>query len=269
MHKIGCQTYTWEMLGQEWSGTTDDLLDAISAGGYAGIEITDRMIGSYANRPDAFSKALRARGLELVAFACASPSGFTENDCLADDLAMVDQALRFLSAFPGAVLSLGSATITTPGEVIGKFQTAAKFYNSAGERGARNGITVAFHPSSHHNTLLGTRGDYDRIMGLTDPAIVGWVPDTGHILRQSHDMFDTLRAYLPRIRYLHLKDLDARGKWSMLGAGVCDTKAVVDLIATAPNFTGWLVLEEESDIAAQNPAEAVQKNRKKLAELLA
>jgi inosose dehydratase len=47
----------------------------------------------------------------------------------------------------------------------------------------------------------------------------------------------------------------------MLGKGVCDTPAVIDIVAAAPRFNGWLVLEEESDIAATDPAAAVKVNR--------
>lgn len=78
MLRIGCQTYTWEMLGERWTGTADDLLGSIAAGGYSGIEITDKMIGSYAARPKDFAVALNTHGLDLIAFAWASDSGFTE-----------------------------------------------------------------------------------------------------------------------------------------------------------------------------------------------
>ena len=259
--RVGCQTYTWEMLGDRWTGSADDLLAGIADGGYAGIEITDTMIGHYADRPDAFAAALEKHGLTLVAFACGSASGFTEPAALAEDLAAVDRALGFVARFPGALLSLGSATVMSPGSLEDKFAAAAEFYNAAGERGRAAGVQVALHPSSHHNTLLGTRSEYDRIMALTDPALIGWVPDTGHILRGGQDILDTLRTYQDRIRYLHLKDVDAAGHWSMLGEGVCDTRAVIDVVAAAPNFTGWLVLEEESDTAAKDPAAAVRRNR--------
>ena len=76
--RVGCQTYTWEMLGDRWTGSADDLLAGIADGGYAGIEITDTMIGHYADRPEAFAAALEKHGLTLVAFACGSASGFTE-----------------------------------------------------------------------------------------------------------------------------------------------------------------------------------------------
>jgi sugar phosphate isomerase/epimerase len=259
--RVGCQTYTWEMLGERWTGDADDLLAAIAAGGYAGIEITDTMIGAYADRPRDFAAALGSRGLALVAFACGSASGFTEPDALADDLAAVDRALAFTAEFPGALLSLGSATAVSPGPINEKFQVAAAFYNEAGERGRRAGVAVAFHPSSHHNTILASRADYDRMMRLTDPSLIGWVPDTGHILRGGPDLLSTLGAHLDRIRYLHLKDVDQDGTWRMLGEGVCDTAGVIQLIGSARNFTGWIVLEEESDAAAADPAAAVRRNR--------
>jgi inosose dehydratase len=166
------------------------------------------------------------------------------------------------------VLSLGSATIVSPGDLDGKFSAAATFYNTAGELGLRAGVPVAVHPSSHHNTLLFTRADYDRLFALTDPALLGWVPDTGHILRGGHDILDTLTTYRERIRYLHLKDVDAAGQWQMLGSGICNTRAVVDIVAASPNFNGWLVLEEESDIAAADPARAVQTNRETMRAIL-
>jgi inosose dehydratase len=262
--KVGCQTFTWEMLGDGYTDGPDRLLAMIAEAGYTGIEITDRMIGSYAGRTAAFASALKAQGLDLVAFAIGSKSGFTEPAMMAKDLAAVDRAIAFAGAFPDALVSIGSATIMSPGPRAGKFGVAAAFYNAAGERGRAAGVEIGLHPSSHHDTLLATREDYDTIFALVDPALVGWVPDTGHILRGHPDILDTLRTYQDRIRYLHLKDVDATGTWAMLGAGVCDTAAVIDIVTAAPHFNGWLVLEEESDHAAADPARAVRENREQM-----
>jgi sugar phosphate isomerase/epimerase len=259
--KVGCQTFTWEMLGDGWRGSADDLLSAISGAGYQGIEITERMIGAYRDRPEAFAKALREHGLTLVSYACGSASGFTEEAALDSDFAMAERAIAFAGAFPGAHVSFGSATLTSEGPRDQKFATAARFYNGAAARGQRVGVPVAVHPSSHHNTLLLSRDDYDRMFALLDSEVVGWVPDTGHILRGDQDILDTLRSYRDRIRYVHLKDVDANGEWQMLGAGICDTRAVIEAVRTAPHFNGWLVLEEESTEAGRDPAAAVAKNR--------
>jgi sugar phosphate isomerase/epimerase len=249
------------MLGEAWQGSTDDLLETIGSAGYTGIEITDTMIGRYVGRSVEFGAALKSHGLTLVAYACGSPSGFTEETALSEDLAAVDQALAFTATFPGAYLSLGSATVVSEGSRDAKFITAARFYNTAGERGRRAGVPMAFHPSSHHNTLLFDRADYDRIMALTDPDLIGWVPDTGHIIRGNQNLPDTLNTYKDRIRYVHLKDVDSSGRWQMLGAGACDTGEVITIARSAPLFNGWLVLEEESDEAAHDPDTAVRRNR--------
>lgn len=265
---VACQTFTWEMLGPAWRGTADDLVAAIAAGGYGGIEITDNMIGAYFDRPADFAARLADAGLTLVAFACASPSGFTEPAALAADLAHADRAIAFARAAPGAIVSFGSATIVSPGERSHKFDAAARFYTEAAERAAAAGVPVAVHPSSHHNTLLFSRADYDALFARLDPALVGWVPDTGHILRGGQDMMDTLTTYRDRIRTIHLKDVDATGTWRMLGEGLCDTSAVLDLARSAPHFNGWVILEEESDVARADPAAAVRRNRETLRRLL-
>ncbi len=259
--KVGCQTFTWEMLGAGWTGNADDLMEAIAAGGYEGIEITDTMIGSYADRPADFAGALKKHGLDLVSFAFGSHTGFTLADQIDADLVVAQRWIDFAANFSGAMVSIGSATVVSDGPREDKFKVAAEFYNRAAALGQESGVTVAVHPSSHHNTLLFDRADYDTIFALLDADLVGWIPDTGHILRGHDDILDTLRTYQDRIRYLHLKDVGANDSWAMLGKGVLDTPAVLDIVGKAPHFNGWLVLEEESETAGQDPAAAVKLNR--------
>ncbi len=152
--KFGCQTFTWEMLGDAWSGGPDDLVAAIADGGYAGIEITDRMIGSFAGRAADFARRLEEAGLALVAFAMGSDGGFTEPGQAKADLEATRRWVEFAARFPGAVVSMGSATVMSEGARDDKFAVAAEIYNRAAEIGRLAGVTVAVHPSSHHNTLL-------------------------------------------------------------------------------------------------------------------
>jgi sugar phosphate isomerase/epimerase len=261
--QIGCQTFTWEMLGKAWTGGPDGLVRAIAAGGYSGIEITDVVIGDYASRPDAFARMLAEEGLALVSFAFGSSSGFTLPEQIASDLEAARRWVDFAAHFPGALVSMGSATVVSPGPRPDKFAVAAECYNRATEIGKAAGVTVAVHPSSHHNTLLFTREDYDALFALLDPQ-VGWVPDTGHILRGGQVMDETLAAFRDRIRYVHLKDVDAAGAWAMLGAGTCDIGAVIEAVRSAPRFNGWIVVEEESGKAGEDPAAAVRVNRETL-----
>lgn len=264
--QIGCQTFTWEMLGERWAGGPDDLVRAIAEGGYSGIEITDTMIGRYATRPDAFARTLKDAGLTLVSFAFGSDSGFTVQDKVAADLEATRRWVDFAANFPGALVSMGSATVVSAGPRADKFAVAAECYNRSMEIGRTAGVTVAVHPSSHHNTLLLTRADYDDLFALLEP-MVGWVPDTGHILRGGQTMDDTLAAFRDRIRYVHLKDVDASGTWTMLGEGACDVPAVIAAVRQAPKFNGWIVVEEESEQAGSDPALAVRTNYETLRRL--
>ncbi len=198
--RFGCQTFTWEMLGASWTGGPDDLVRAIAGGGYAGIEITDKMIGSYAGRVADFARRLDEAGLALVSFAFGSDSGFTEKGQIPADLEAARRWTDFAAHFPGALVSMGSATIMSEGPRGDKFGVAADIYNRAAEIGRATGVAVAVHPSSHHNTLLFSRADYDQIFALLDPQ-VGWVPDTGHILRGGQSIDDTLADYRNRVRY--------------------------------------------------------------------
>jgi sugar phosphate isomerase/epimerase len=264
--KYGCQTYTWEMLGAAWTGGPDDLVRAIADGDYAGIEITNTMIGSYADRAADFARRLDDAGLALVSFAFGSDGGFTERGQASADLDAARRWIDFAAHFSGALVSMGSATVMSGGARDEKLAVAAETYNGANEIGRAAGVAVAVHPSSHHNTLLFSRADYDQIFALLDPQ-VGWVPDTGHILRGGQAIEDTLAAHRDRIRYVHLKDVDRQGHWAMLGEGACDIPAVISAVRQAPHFNGWIVVEEESEAAASDPAAAVRVNRQTLRRL--
>jgi sugar phosphate isomerase/epimerase len=257
--RLGCQTFTWEMLGDTWTGGPDDLLREIGGAGYAGIEITDVMIGAYADRPTAFARRLDDEGLALVAFAFGSAGGFTEPDHAGADLEAARRWADFAAHFPGALVSMGSATVMSGGARDDKFAVAADIYNRAFAIGAAAGVDFALHPSSHHDTLLFSRADYDQIFARLDPGL-GWVPDTGHMLRGGQAIDATLAAYAARIRYVHLKDVDAQGDWAMLGEGTCDIAAVIAAADRAPRFNGWIVVEEESATAGADPAAAVRAN---------
>ncbi|WP_339757125.1 sugar phosphate isomerase/epimerase [uncultured Hoeflea sp.] len=257
--RIACQTFTWEMLGNGWTGGPDDLVEAIATAGYAGIEITDTMIGHYADQPEAFARRLDEAGLALAAFAYGSHGGFSEADQAEADYEACRKWAGFAAHFQGAMLSMGSATAMSDGARADKIALASDIYNRSAEIARSVGVSLALHPSSHTNTLLYDKADYDQIFSLLDKDI-GWVPDTGHILRAGQDISLTLGDFGDRIRYLHLKDVDAGGNWTMLGEGICDLTAVLATVEKAPRFNGWIVVEEESEEAGKDPAAAVRRN---------
>ena len=68
------------------------------------------MIGSFAGRASDFARRLDEAGLALVAFAMGSDGGFTESGQAKADLEATRRWVEFAAHFPGAVVSMGSAT---------------------------------------------------------------------------------------------------------------------------------------------------------------
>jgi len=258
--RVACQTYTWEMLGAEGKGRVTDILDWIADAGYAGVEITNHMIGEFSGRPQEFKAELQRRGLELAAFAYSSASGFTDPARWEADWVEARRIIGFLSGFSQPRLALGGAGSPSREEARKKLDQAIRFYNEVGRLAARAGIAVNVHPHSHHGSLLETAEEYQYLLDRLDPACVNFGPDTGHIVRGGQDLLTCLRTHLPRITHLHLKDVRADGEWVALDEGICDIPAVMTLLETA-GFEGWVVAEEESEAARRDGVAAITKNR--------
>ena len=257
--QVGCQTYTWEMLGDEWKGQVTDLLDWVTGAGYAGIEITNSMIGEFYDQPEQFAAELAKRDLILSAFAYAT-TGFTDLDRWEEDIAGARQAIEFLRHFPGPRLSLGGAAHPSSEDPRDKLDQAIRFYNQVGIMGADLGISVNVHPHSHYGSLLESVESYTDLMDHLDARFVSLGPDTGHIVRGGQDLMACLGTYISRITHLHLKDVTASGDWVALGEGVCDYSAVLALLESV-DYDGWIVGEEESAEARQDGIAAIRKNR--------
>jgi sugar phosphate isomerase/epimerase len=257
--RIACQTYTWEMLGGAWHGEVTDLLDWIAAAGYEGVEISNTMIGAYAECPGEFRHELKRRGLTLAAYAYAT-TGFTDPDRLDQDLAGARQAIALLRRFPGARLGLGGAGAPTPDLHRAALDRAICFYNRVGRMAAAAQVPVYVHPHSHHGSLLESAANYQYLLDRLEPGLVDFGPDTGHIVRGGQDLLPCLRAHLPRIVHLHVKDVNCDGEWVGLGQGLCDFPAALAFLEEA-GYCGWVVAEEESEAARCDGVAAINGNR--------
>jgi inosose dehydratase len=258
--RMGCQTYSWEMHGEGWKGTPDEILDAMAEAGYAGAEFAVTMLGPYADRPRAFADALDRRGLVLSAVAYASPNGFTDPAHWEEELAGAERALRFAAEFPRPLLGLGGAASPSRDDYDAKLTHACRFYSTVAEKGQAMGVDVVIHPHSHHGSLLESAGEYARMLELTAASGAGFNPDTGHIVRGGQDLLACIATHLGRIRHVHVKDATPAGEWAPMGQGVCDFVGLFDLLEGA-GYDGWVIAEEESSLAWEDPRKAIVVNR--------
>jgi len=258
--RIGCQTYTWEMLGDAWKGSVDDMLDIIKESGYGGVEITNTMIGEYFDALDEFAKALNEHGLEFPAMGFVPRYGWTDSARVEEELLHARKGVDFVSRFPGCRLELAGGSTASRNGFEEKFDTMCYLYGEVAAYAVQKNVSVDIHPHSHAGSIIESAREYELLMTGTDPALLGWCPDTGHIIRGGLNLLETLKAYGDRIGHIHLKDVDSEGRWKMMGRGVCDFKKTFQLLEDI-RYSGWVIAEEESDTARRDQKKAVSDDR--------
>ena len=143
------------------------------------------------------------------------------------------------------------------------------------------GVAVVFH--NHVGTYVETEAEVSRLLDATDPSLVGWCLDCGHLAYGGGDTLRMLARYGDRVGYVHLKDVDGEtlraaraAGWSFqealrqfifapLGQGTVDIPAVVRALR-AHGYDGWLVVEQDTTPA--HPTEVARENRRYLETLL-
>ncbi len=263
--RAGCQTYTWQMHGDRWLGRLDEILDAIAAAGYAGVETTWQMLGPLLDRPEGVEAKLAARGLALAALALSPPTGWSDRSAEADELVLADRAIGFAAHFPGARLALGGGRSIggrpdDPAAYDAHFEQMTRMYHRVAELALGRGVPAHVHPTSTPDSLILVRAEYERLVATLDPARVQLGPDTAHITRGDEPALDFVARHAERIVHIHLKDARAGGDYAPMGEGDADIPAVARLLAER-GYRGWFVAEEESESRGADPASAVRASR--------
>jgi len=136
------------------------------------------------------------------------------------------------------------------------------------------GIKVVFH--NHVGTYVETEPETARLLEETDPALVSWCLDCGHLAYGGGDTLRALEKYGNRVGYVHIKDVDAQvlqksrqNGWSFaqalksyifapLGEGIARVPEVIDSLRQS-GYTGWVVIEQ--DTTPDDPTNVAAKNR--------
>ncbi len=261
----------------------DRLLDEMAASGYEGTEISYHFPMDIARlREDLARRNLRAAAT------------FHEVDLLdparhAAEIARVIPVAERLRALGSDVLILSDQTSpqriavagrVTPGDGLdeARWQALASGLNRIGELLRERGMRAVYHP--HAGTYVETRTEVDRLCALTDPALLGLCPDTGHLAYGGADPAAVFADYAPRVWYVHLKDIDAArleqarregldfvtavrlGTFVPLGTGMVDLDRIFAALRTA-DYHGWIIVEQD---APADPLAAAMQSRAYLRE---
>lgn len=131
------------------------------------------------------------------------------------------------------------------------------------------GLTLSVHP--HGGTAIETPDEVERLLASTDPQLVGYCLDSGHVAYGGGDALQVAERFAGRVRYVHLKDVRVpalrraqaegatfrqaveRHVFAAPGAGDLDFEGVVAVLRRA-GYRGWYVVEAEQDPTVHDPA---------------
>jgi len=154
------------------------------------------------------------------------------------------------------------------------WSSLAEGLNAAGEIALEYGLKLTYH--HHGGTVVERPEEIDKLMELTDPALVYLLFDTGHALYGGADPLTVLRKHYGRIAYVHLKDVRLQelerakaeqcdfitcirnGVFTVPGDGIIDFRPILEELA-GRNYSGWAMLEGEQDPAAHPAREYAAK----------
>jgi inosose dehydratase len=272
--------YTWVK-----TPAFDTMLDEMAIAGYAGTEI------SYNFPPDAAPLRRELDKRHLRAAATFHAVDLRDRDTCDDALRGVVPVADRLQALGSDVLILSDAPTSERLAIAGRvnddgsqglsdpqWRAMGDGLNRIGELLANRGMRGVFHP--HVGTYVETRAEIDRVCDVTDPALMGLCPDTGHMAYAGVSSDEIFRDYAARIGYVHLKDVDGEmlkrvrsekigfvravelGLFVGLGKGIVKIDGILESLARV-EYRGWLIVEQD---ASRQPLDSAVQNRRYLRE---
>jgi len=290
MIRIANAPCSWGVL--EFDGTEEaagymQVLDEMSAAGYAGTELGDW--GFMPTRPDGLKAVLARRDLEMVgAFVPAALADADAHQAAIDTALRTAELLAAVGESPFIVLSDDNGTDPIRTRNAGRIETEqglsdeewSRFAEGAERVGravsAQTGLRTVIH---HHCAgYLETPAEVARLLDLTDPDVLGLCLDTGHWAYGGGDVLEALRQHGDRLWHVHFKDCHAgiaerarregldyfeavrMGLFCELGDGAVDFSAVVAELGRL-EYDGWIVVEQDVLPGMGSPMESAVRNR--------
>lgn len=292
--KIANAPCSWGVLEFELEGEAagyTQVLNEMVETGYAGTELGDW--GFMPTDPKALAPEIHGRGLTLLgAFV---PVMLKDPGCHAAGIEAAVRTARLLAGVEGDLPFIvladdngkdarrtKNAGRVTPDMGLSEsewqvFAEGAQKVAAAVKR--ETGLRTVFH--HHCGGFVETPAEIDRLMALTDPALLGLVFDTGHYRFGGGDPLEGLRKHRERVWHFHFKDYSPEagkqsadqgwdyfesvrgGVFCELGRGSVDFPALVAELENT-GYNGWGVVEQDVLPGMGRPKESASRNRQYL-----
>jgi inosose dehydratase len=259
-------------------------LDEVALAGYSALELGP--YGYLPTDPDVLGNELSARALRLSGGTLSadldSPDAWEEMRARTTGVCDILHALD-----AQYVVLLDTGYFDAHGAVVGPRELTDHGWrclrdnlHRIAEYTRSRGIGVVFHP--HADTTIQFEWQIERLLQMTDPALVNLCLDVGHHAYPGGDPVSFFRAHHQRVSYLHLKDVDPgiaqqarEADWPLtraveagafvdLGQGGVDIVGIAQ-VADEVGFDGWGIVEQDMYPAPpEKPLPIARRNREYL-----
>ena len=255
--KFGCQTYSWQMSYDMYSGKLPHIMRVMHDAGFSGIEAEACMMGHWYDDPAEYASLLKEHGLQYAALAL--PLDWRHAKETDEEYFQAQKAIAFLKHFPGTILLLCHLPGQDRSNLAERQANQIACLSAIAARAKDAGIVTAFHPNSSFGSAFRTAEDYAYLLEMLEKHDIGYCPDAGHIAHGGMDPVQVIRKAMSLVRHVHFKDMDENGVWRSMGCGKIDFPAIVSDLSAA-NYSGWVMVEEESADAVTDPDGVTQHN---------
>ena len=247
--KIGCETYTWQMPGEQYKGKLEHIMEVCAQAGFQGIE-PETSFMQHLEDPLLMKEALDQHQLELAVLCVVEDWLHPEET--KEERTRADQWIQFLAHFPDTILLLVQMPGTDRENLAERQANLLSCVNAFAARAVDAGIECSYHPNSPSGSIFRIESDYEILLNGLDPKVIGYCPDVGHIAKGGMDPAEIIRRYRSQVNLVHYKDMYEDGRWAPTGEGFIDFQTITTELKET-GYEGWIIMEDECDEAITDP----------------
>lgn len=251
---FGCHGSTWELDYDKETDYLSSITETIDNAGFESIDIQVSLLGRFKNSPLALKKELENRNLKLAALTI--PFSWKELQESEEEKAKANYYIDYVQNFEGAILNIAPRVLENKDQLSKKQDNIINCANNLAKRALIQGVECSFHPSSPENAPFRSPEDYQRLFEGLNSAYIGYTPDAGHIMMGGMNVLNTFEKYREWIKHVHFKDASSNMAWKKMGTGEIRFVEIVKYLK-ATHYSGWIMMEEETDESSNNPAQAI------------
>ncbi len=256
MIKIGCETYTWQMPGEQYKGKLEHIMRICREAGFAGIEPESSFL-QHLSDPVLMQEQLDKYDLEF-AVHCVVEDWLHSKETV-EERSRADAWIEYLGHFPDTLLLLVQMPQSDRSQLRERQKHCIACVNDFARRAADRGIVCSKHPNSPPGSVFRTADDYEVMMNGLDLEAIGYCPDVGHIAKGEMDPLQMMRQYRNETNLVHYKDMHSDGRWAATGDGNIDFIEITQYLLDT-KYDGWFIMEDECDDAITDPDGVTRKD---------